>query len=487
MEKYQISESDLEAFFIKGDYAGQQLCGKLAGRQACSAASCGAVDSCSMSQMDADASAWLIACGNQDGMVDLRQVNEAVKAKKAGYDFAKINLQNKPAAFASGRSIASCGMNVVDLFCGAGGSSAGFRLAGFHLAGALDNNEKAAATHALNFPDCKTIVEDIAKLSPREFHKRIGEPEVSIVIGSPPCQTFSSLSQGKIKSLGKDIREDIRNYFYKNYLEYIEFYKPEAFLMENVPGFETKYGGKIFQDFLKYVKENLPEYDVTHDIVEAVNFGVPQTRKRLFVCGYKKKYRFSFPTENREFMEEGRQFVTVAQALGDLPEITDDWRIDAGFYSASERLTKYQQFMRAGNGDIVRNNICRVSNEKAKRMFAYLQPGQRYMELDNESKKEIQLFDSFASSVIQSRCRRLPLDRPSWTVIAHIGMDGYEYIHPTECRTLSVREAARLQSFPDDFVFVGNMREQYVQIGNAVPPVLSYSIASKLREALSRV
>ena len=96
----------------------------------------------------------------------------------------------------------------------------------------------------------------------------------------------------------------------------------------------------------------------------------------------------------------------------------------------------------------------------------------------------IELFDSFDSSVIQSRCRRLPLSDPAWTVIAHIGMDGYEYIHPTECRTLSVREAARLQSFTDDFVFIGNMREQYVQIGNAVPPVLSYSIASKIRDTI---
>lgn len=445
MEKFKISSSELESLHIIGNYTGE------------------------------------------DGQVDLRQVNAAVKSKKAGYDFAKINLQNKPAEFTSGRHIKQCGLNVVDLFCGAGGSSSGFRLAGFNLVGALDNNVKAAATHALNFPECTTVVGDITTLSPEEFHKRIGEPRVDIVIGSPPCQTFSSLSQGKIKSLGKNIKEDIRNYFYKNYLEYIEFYRPEIFLMENVPGFQTRYGGKIFQDFLKYVEENLPEYSVKYDIIEAVNFSVPQTRKRLFVCGYKKvKYNFEFPTENKEFVEDGQQQVTVEQALSDLPIITDDWRIDAGFYGRSDNLTKYQKFMRAGNSNVVRNNICRVSNDKAKHMFSYLQPGQRYIELSDDDKKKIELFDSFDSSVIQSRCRRLPLDQPAWTVIAHIGMDGYEYIHPTECRTLSVREAARLQSFTDDFVFVGNMREQYVQIGNAVPPILSYSIASEIRETIKR-
>lgn len=442
MNKYQVLKSQLEQLFVDGEMAEGEI-------------------------------------------VDLREINKTINSKKTKYQPFKINVEHRPEVFTSQRNIKSSELNIIDLFCGAGGSSSGFKLAGFNLVGALDNNAKAASTHALNFPDCKTIVGDIAKLSPAEFDKQIGSPRVDIVIGSPPCQTFSSLSQGKIKSLGKDIKEDIRNYFYKNYLEYVEFYRPEVFLMENVPGFQTKYSGKIFQDFLRYVAENLPEYEVKHTIAEAVNFGVPQTRKRLFVCGYKKdKYSFEFPTSSTEFIESGKDYVSVEDALSDLPVITDDWRIDAGFYSSSEGLSKYQRFMRAGNKDTVRNNICRVSNEKAKEMFSFLSPGQRYGELTDEEKAEIKLFDSFDSSVIQSRCRRLPLEDPAWTVIAHIGMDGYEYIHPTECRTLSVREAARLQSFTDDFVFLGNMREQYVQIGNAVPPLLSYAFAKRIREII---
>ena len=168
------------------------------------------------------------------GEIDLEAINDEVKVSRKNYDFTKVNIKNTPNVFASERNIKSCNLNVIDLFCGAGGSSSGFRLAGFNLVGALDNNAKAAATHALNFPTCKTIVGDITKITPEEFHKLIGEPRVDIVIGSPPCQTFSSLSQGKIKSLGKDIKEDIRNYFYKNYLEYIEYYKPKIFLMENL-------------------------------------------------------------------------------------------------------------------------------------------------------------------------------------------------------------------------------------------------------------
>ena len=414
--------------------------------------------------------------------VDTRDINEAIVSKKIKYDFAKINIMNKRFGFSRARNIDPCGLNVIDLFCGAGGSSSGFKLAGFNLIGALDINVAAARTHEMNFPECKTVVGDITTLSPEKFSEMIGGKRVDIVIGSPPCQTFSSLSQGKIKSLGKDIKLDIRNYFYKNYLDYVTFFKPKAFLMENVPGFQTKYKGEIFNDLLKYIKECLPEYEVQHIVLDAKEFSVPQSRRRLFVCGYLKEYHFEFPQNNYEFCENGKKIVSVSDAFGDLPYIEDDWRLDATPYS-TEVQNKYQNIMRTG-ATYATNNICRISNPKAKELFARLLPGQRYTDLSTDVQSEISLFDTFNSSVIMGRCHRLPLNECSWTVIAHIGMDGYEYIHPTECRTISVREAARLQSFTDDFVFVGNMREQYVQIGNAVPPLLSYAIAKNIRKAL---
>ncbi len=416
--------------------------------------------------------------------VDLRDINTAIIDKKIKYNFVKVHTEASNFSFCNERAIENTGFNVIDLFCGAGGSSSGFRLAGFNLIGALDINVAATKTHELNFPGCTTIVGDITAISPEEFFERIGKQRVDIVIGSPPCQTFSSLSQGKIKSLGKDIKLDIRNYFYKNYLDYVTYFKPKVFLMENVPGFQTKYKGEIFQDLLTYIKEQLPEYDVKYAVLDAKEFSVPQSRRRLFVCGYLREYDFSFPTENREFCNIGKQYVTVEDAFSDLPYITDDWRLDAVPYSHPAK-NKYQMIMRAGM-DTATNNICRISNPRAKELFDKLLPGQRYTDLTTEQQKEISLFDSFNSSVIMGRCHRLPLDECAWTVIAHIGMDGYEYIHPTECRTISVREAARLQSFTDDFVFVGNMREQYVQIGNAVPPLLSYAIAKEIEKTLGK-
>lgn len=416
--------------------------------------------------------------------VDLRDMNAAIIDKKIKYNFAKVHTKVSDASFCRERAIENAGLNVIDLFCGAGGSSAGFKLAGFHLVGALDINRSAAKTHEINFPECTTVVGDITAISPEAFFERIGKQRVDVVIGSPPCQTFSSLSQGKLKSLGKDIKLDIRNYFYKNYLDHVTYFKPKVFLMENVPGFQAKYRGEIFHDLLTYLEEHLPEYQVAYAVLDAKEFSVPQSRRRLFVCGYLRGYDFSFPTQNRAYCEDGKRYVTVEEALSDLPHITDDWRLDAVPYSNPAKNT-YQRAMRAGMA-VATNNICRVSNPKAKELFDRLLPGQRYIDLTAEQQKEISLFDSFHSSVIMGRCHRLPLEEPAWTVIAHIGMDGYEYIHPTECRTISVREAARLQSFTDDFVFVGNMREQYVQVGNAVPPLLSYAIAEEIKKALRK-
>lgn len=424
-------------------------------------------------------------CIEGQKFLDTREINEKIKKTKSKYNFVKINTNYPPEALGIKRKIQNNSYNVIDLFCGAGGSSTGFKLAGFNLIGALDYNQKAVATHKLNYPECKTIVADITQLNPCEFNEIIENKKVDVLIGSPPCQTFSSLSQGKIKSLGKDVKKDIRNYYYKNYLDYLTFFKPKMFLMENVPGFQTRFEGKIFNDFLNYLHEIHPEYTVKYNVLDAVNYGVPQNRKRLFVCGYLEGIEFEFPSNNSQMLEKEEKIITVENALSDLPDITDDWRLDNLPYSINEHLTKFQKFIR-GNREWVRNNICRVSNDEAKQMFKFLKPGQKYIDLNDDEKQRISLFDTFKSSVIQTRCRRLPLTQASWTVIAHIGMDGYEYIHPTECRTISVREAARLQSFPDDFVFVGNMREQYVQIGNAVPPLLSFALAKQIENSLDK-
>ena len=150
-------------------------------------------------------------------------------------------------------------------------------------------------------------------------------------------------------------------------------------------------------------------------------------------------------------------------------------------YSKNDSLTEYQKLMRKnGNGSTIKNNICRMSNDREKRVFPHMAQGSKYMDLPPEIRKIL----PFREDIFQDRLKRLVLDKPSCTVIAHIGMDGYMYIHPTENRTLSVREAARIQYFPDEFEFVGNQQDTYVQVGNAVPPLLGKAIGESLKQYL---
>ena len=171
----------------------------------------------------------------------------------------------------------------------------------------------------------------------------------------------------------------------------------------------------------------------------------------------------------------------MEDAIGDLPTITDNWRISEMPYSKTEGLTEYQRLMQSyGNGKTIKNNICRMSNDRAKRVFPHMAQGSIYMDLPPEIRQIL----PFREDIFKDRLKRLVMKEPSWTVIAHIGMDGYMYIHPTENRTLSVREAARIQSFPDDFEFVGNQQETYVQVGNAVPPLLGKAIGESIKHYL---
>lgn len=417
---------------------------------------------------------------------DSRDINKLITSKKLKYNFSSINKINSSEIIKNSRKYKKNGFKVIDLFCGAGGSSCGFKMAGFEVIGAIDVNKIAAETHKINFPDNYTICDDIQEFTPDKMEEAIGK-DVDVIIGSPPCQTFSSLSHGKINSLGRDIKDDIRNFYYKSFIDYVVHFSPKIFVMENVPGFKTKYKGKIFNDLISFFENyNNGEYILKDAYLQSEEFGIPQKRKRLFVVGYKKEYKFNFPLPTHTNDLLGKNYITVDEAIGDLPNIEDNWRIDEMPYSKYENLSQYQRDMR-GELSTVRNNICRVSNTQAKEMFRELLPGQKYIELDDEIRNNLEFEKSFNSKIIAGRCRKLPLDEPAWTIIAHIGMDGYEYIHPKEIRTLSVREAARLQSFPDDFVFLGNMREQYVQIGNAVPPLLAYQIAKEVEKALKSI
>lgn len=386
--------------------------------------------------------------------------------------------------------------NFIDLFCGAGGFSKGLELAGFNCVGGIDNVETTVKTHALNHKNSKSICADIRNMTPEEFEKQIGHKKIDLIIGGPPCPTFSTIGHAKIRSVtGKDVSEDPRNELFLEYLKYVEYFKPDIFVIENVPTFITKYKGKIFQTALKIIKNiGVKEYGESiyevHEPVEVLNsvyYGIPQTRKRMFLVAHKKgNVKFTYPKQTHYYdqnIKKGnlKKYVSVDEAISDLPKITDNWRISEVAYSKNQGLCEYQKKMRKNNTkNTVSNNICRMSNERAKKVFSYMKQGQKYMDLP----KEIRQILPFREDIFKDRLKKLVSDEPSWTILAHIGMDGYMYIHPTELRTLSVREAARIQSFPDDFVFVGNQQQTYVQVGNAVPVLLAKAMGESIKKYL---
>lgn len=390
----------------------------------------------------------------------------------------------------------------IDLFCGAGGFSCGLEQAGFTCIGGIELEEVIAKTHALNHKSSKTISGDIRNIPPEKFAEIIGKDHVDVIIGGPPCPTFSTIGDAKIRSVtGKPTSEDPRNQLFLEYLKYVDFFRPDIFVIENVPTFITKYKGKIFNTAVQII-ENIGKDDEGNgegiyvvekpvQVLNAVYYGVPQTRRRMLLVAHKKtNASFSYPKATHYYDQEDEESknlkpcVTMGDAIADLPNITDNWRVSEVEYSKFKRLSEYQKLMRQNNPKkTVKNNICRMSNERAKKVFPHMAQGSKYMDLPPEIRQIL----PFREDIFKDRLKRLVADQPSWTVIAHIGMDGYMYIHPTENRTLSVREAARIQSFPDEFEFVGNQQETYVQVGNAVPPLLAKAMGESIMDYLEAV
>lgn len=395
---------------------------------------------------------------------------------------------------------------VLDLFCGAGGLSLGFQNAGFEIIAAAESNAIYSKTHKLNFPSSKIYTCDIAASPPEKYAKifNFKKSDIDVIIGGPPCQPFSNIGTPKINSLSEKGKKssDTRKYLFEPYLDYVDYFRPSIFLMENVPQLVTKEGGKLFARIISRIEQM--GYAPSWTILNSVSYGVPQNRKRLFIVGINSSvkrinhtFTFPLPTHGQAIdltkifrnqidanfkFDNLQKASTVLDALEDLPKIVDGCRDGELPYSKNKALTKYQVSMRRSDGQ-VGGNICRVSNERAKKIFMHMSPGQKYMDLPPKIRKIL----PFREDIFHDRLKRLDPQKPSWTVLAHIGMDGYMYIHPWENRTLSVREAARIQSFPDTFEFCGNMREQYIQVGNAVPPLLAEAIALRIKIQLTKV
>ncbi|WP_109128254.1 DNA cytosine methyltransferase [Aggregatibacter segnis] len=341
-------------------------------------------------------------------------------------------------------------LTVLDLFCGCGGLSLGFQQAGFNVKLGIDAWEDAIKTFNFTHKSAKGIVADLFSISPQEISKTTGLDTVDIIIGGPPCQGFSIA--------GKRMIDDERNQLYKSFVEFVSFYRPKAFLMENVPNIMSMGKGvikeQITQDFEKL------GYHISSKILMASDFGVPQNRRRAFFIGFKENCNFEFPTPFTN------QAVTSFDAISDLP----DYSVSDGEKYPIDIQSEYQNFMRENSLGLYNHQITQ-HNEKTVSIISLVPDGGNYKDLPEEFRK---------TRNVNIAWTRLNSQKPSFT----IDTGHRHHFHYKFNRVPTVRESARIQSFPDNFIFLGTKTSQYKQVGNAVPPMLAKILAIQIKKYL---
>ena len=342
----------------------------------------------------------------------------------------------------------------VDLFAGAGGMSLGASMAGVDVRLAIEIDTHAAATYAHNHPDTRLIVDDITNVDKIDVSKR---GKTSVLFGGPPCQGFSTSNQ-RTRSRGNP-----SNWLFEEFVRIARFWKPDWVVFENVRGIVETEGGLFLHSIVRDLEG--AGYTSSNVVLCATNFGVPQVRSRFFLIASRHGQSVEIP------QPETRQSVTVRQAIADLPSLPNGASIDYLPYTHKPR-SGYAKAMRNGNtgctGHLVTNNALHI----VKR-YAHIPQGGNWEDIPEKY---------MANYADRTRChtgiyRRLHEKRPS------VVLGNYRknmLIHPWEDRGLSVREAARLQSFPDWYAFQGSIGFQQQQVGNAAPPLLAKAVFSTL-------
>lgn len=341
---------------------------------------------------------------------------------------------------------------IIDLFCGCGGLSYGFEMAGFEVALAIDMWSDAIKTYNHNHKNKVAHCEDIHNLS-KEFLNDLKIKENIVgIIGGPPCQGFSTV--------GKRDINDPRNHLYTEYCRIVETLNPDFFVLENVKGLLTLSGG-AFKDDIHKRFEKLG-YIVSHKIINAFDFGVPQNRQRVFFVGLKNK-EFKFP-------EEQKNHLTCSDALSDMPDINVKNGMTDFMPYTKQASNEYQRYLRK-DSDGLRNNQITIHSEQTIKIISMIRDGGKIKDLPPEYWNIRKYNKAF---------ERMSANRPSNTV----DTGHRNYFHYSENRIPTARENARLQSFPDRFEFLGTKGSQYKQIGNAVPPLLAKAIAEAIKKQL---
>lgn len=406
-------------------------------------------------------------------------------------------------------------LNFIDLFSGAGGLSEGFIKAGFKPIAHVEIDKKACDTletrliyHKLTSENKTEKYYDYIseKMTREEFIRDFGNSELSnsvinipiggdnnkiifekidklakgkqidLIVGGPPCQAYSLVGRSRDKD---GMKNDPRNFLYKEYAKFLKKYEPKVFVFENVMGLITAEKGSYFKNMQAYFKRI--GYELDYTIQKSEHFGVLQKRRRIILIGWQKGTDFKYP----KFDKLNEKF-TISQILSDLKKLKPGDQENVTNYA--KPTTAYLEKFELRNGvDFVTQHIARPHNERDLNIYKiainkWLKKSERlkYPDLPTELKTH-----KNEKSFID-RYKVVDINGLSHTMVAHIAKDGHHYIYPDnrQIRSISVREAARIQSFPDDFFFEGGRSAAFRQIGNAVPPLMAKEIAQKIKEQL---
>ncbi len=412
-------------------------------------------------------------------------------------------------------------LNYIDLFAGAGGLSEGFIRAGFNPIAHVEMNKDACDTiktrtayHWLKENGQSEIYYDYLKSETKNkeelwkkvpenlinsvinkeisekslpeifevIDRELGDKEVDVIIGGPPCQAYSVAGRARDPH---GMKKDQRNFLYKYYVEFLKRYQPKMFVFENVPGILTAKNGVHLENIFKAVRKAGYELSLPtnkQQFLNAKNFGVLQDRKRVIIIGWKQELNLNYP----DFEENEPQYEVLKDLFSDLKKLQNgEGTLNAVDYA--KPTTDYLEQAKIRNGlDIVTQHIARPNNENDLEIYRIAvdewNKGQRL----NYATLPSRLIKHNNTKSFTNRFQVVNGQGVSHTVVAHIAMDGHYYIHPDkkQNRSITVREAARIQSFPDDYFFEGSRTAAFKQIGNAVPPLMAEKIAEKIKEMI---
>lgn len=355
----------------------------------------------------------------------------------------------------------------IDLFCGCGGFSYGFQQAGFEMALGIDIWKDATVTYKHNISEAQVINDDITSVSVADILKKVGmkAEDIDVIIGGPPCQGFSVS--------GKRMIDDPRNKLYKSFVEIVDEIRPKVFVMENVPGLIRLFGGKVKEQVLSDFSAIGYRVDVQQ--LSSDDYGVPQQRKRVFFVGLNeqkisKDVDFVFP--KAEYGEGLKSVVTCKDAISDLDFVPDDVSMGEDIPYEIPAQSEYQRLMRK-NSNSIKNHSITIHKEQTKNIIAMVPDGGNYKDLPEELQ---------STRKVHIAWTRMNSQKPCFT----IDTGHNHHFHYKENRVPTVRESARIQSFPDRFEFIGIKTSQLKQVGNAVPPLMAEAIAKQVIDVIER-